>query len=114
MPARVLTAALAALFDVPFWISLPVAGLAYALLSSGRALTGGAVLFLGGVLAVLAVIVIGIEARRSSGVTRPSLLLSIRSKCWTAIASASPRVIFPSRLLSAMTIIRACPRPAIR
>lgn len=46
--------ALAALFDVPFWISLPVAGLAYALLSSGRALAGGAVLFLGGVLAVLA------------------------------------------------------------
>lgn len=47
--------ALAALFDVPFWISLPVAGLAYAFLSSGRTLAGGAVLFLGGVLAVLAV-----------------------------------------------------------
>lgn len=47
--------ALAALFDVPFWISLPVAGLAYAFLSSGRVLAGGAVLFLGGVLSVLAV-----------------------------------------------------------
>jgi chromate transporter len=47
-------AALASLFNVPFWISLPVAGLAYALFAAGRNLTGAIVLAVGGVAGVLA------------------------------------------------------------
>lgn len=46
-------AGFAALFDVPFWISLPVTGLAYAFLAGGKTLAGSAVLALGAILAIL-------------------------------------------------------------
>lgn len=46
---------LAALFDVPFWISLPVAGFAYALVATGFARSGAAILTLGALLAFLAI-----------------------------------------------------------
>ncbi len=49
-------AALASLLNVPFWISLPVAGLAYACLASGRIAAGAAALAAGAALAALATI----------------------------------------------------------
>jgi len=46
-------AAIAAAFDVPFWISLPAAGLAYAAFAAGRRFAGAAVILLATTLAVL-------------------------------------------------------------
>ena len=47
-------AAVAAFLNVPFWISLPAAGVAYALLASGKPWAGAAVLAVSAILAVIA------------------------------------------------------------
>ena len=76
-------AALAALLGVPFWISLPVAGLAYALLAGGRTLAGAAVLALGASLALLWI---------SNGVA------AAPSSAATGTAAAGPLALFLSGL----------------